>query len=1097
MRRLWFSTLIVAGGALLASCHGGPHSFTVTTTTDGSDADPGDGVCEMTAGVGDCSLRAAIDEANTTPDQVDVLIPEGSYQLTVAGSDDTNAVGDLDVVVTGKLNLIGQGAGVEIDAGGLDGAVQLHTGSLELQRVAVTGAAGPGLAVDAPGVASVVLGSLHGNAGPGLAIESGAQASLLHSTVSGNGSAGGGGIAAAGNLVADFVTITGNTGGGITGTASPTLGQSVVANQASGPGCATPATSTGWNLSSDATCTWNGPGDMGGETVSLQPLSSDLVPFHELGAGSKAMDSIPVDSGACGTGFDTVDQRLAPRPTGGACDRGATEAPSDLALIVDNPFDVVDAAPGDGVCDVGDGTCTLRAAVTETNASAGPDVVTLAVSPTLARPGVAEDGNATGDLDVRDSLTITGAGHIIDGGDLDRVIDHRRGRLELDDLTVTDGSIMSAPGSTSGGGVLSSDGTLALTNVDISSNNATHGGGIDVSGRLEVEQSSIRDNSADTNGGGLLVRSELTQLAPGAWLVPASEARIVATQISGNRAANGSAGGLGGSGDIELLRSTVSGNRAKTTGGGVGSGFCASFGVACATDLRIISSTISGNTAQEGGGIHTTFEEWDSATVLASTIFQNTATGNPSNGKAGGGVAGSGPFSIGASIVGENVGDDCAVTLSTLGGNLDSDGTCGFGAGDLPSTDPLLGALADNGGPTPTHLPYGISPVIDAIAPGTAGLCDGALPIDQRGETRPAGGGCDVGAVEGNDPGAVPFVAVVDTALDAPDAAPGDAVCAAVGGGCTLRAAVDEANASPHPLNRITIADGIEPVLSIAGVSEDANATGDLDLTAPVTLSGAGATVDGGQIDRVLDVASTGVVVEDVTIRNGRLTDLVGRGAGIQVRTGALLLRRSTVTANRLTGTSGRGGGIAALPSTTLVVERSTINANVVGGFSGRGGGVHAEGATVTVAVSTLSGNQAFAGAALSAQGGNVALLGSTLTASLGHSTLGGGTAVYARATIIGPGTVVGCSSAIAGGGTNTSFDATCGFPPERSNLDPMLGPLAANGGPTLTHLLPVASPLRDIVPLGVECEDVSEVDQRGAPRPQGTACDVGAVEGS
>ena len=54
-RALWVLGLVVGAAALLSACHGQPHTFTVTTTADGADANPGDGVCEVTPGFGDCS----------------------------------------------------------------------------------------------------------------------------------------------------------------------------------------------------------------------------------------------------------------------------------------------------------------------------------------------------------------------------------------------------------------------------------------------------------------------------------------------------------------------------------------------------------------------------------------------------------------------------------------------------------------------------------------------------------------------------------------------------------------------------------------------------------------------------------------------------------------------------------------------------------------------------------------------------------------------------------------------------------------------------------------------------------------------------------
>jgi len=95
------------------------------------------------------------------------------------------------------------------------------------------------------------------------------------------------------------------------------------------------------------------------------------------------------------------------------------------------------------------------------------------------------------------------------------------------------------------------------------------------------------------------------------------------------------------------------------------------------------------------------------------------------------------------SIAGGDCSGDGAITSE--GYNLDSDGTCGFtGEGDLSNTDPLLGPLQDNGGPTLTHALLAGSPAIDGGNP--AGCTDplgNPLTTDQRGELRPADGDCD------------------------------------------------------------------------------------------------------------------------------------------------------------------------------------------------------------------------------------------------------------------------------------------------------------------------------------------------------------------
>jgi hypothetical protein len=84
-----------------------------------------------------------------------------------------------------------------------------------------------------------------------------------------------------------------------------------------------------------------------------------------------------------------------------------------------------------------------------------------------------------------------------------------------------------------------------------------------------------------------------------------------------------------------------------------------------------------------------------------------------------------------------------AATITSGGANVISDGSCNWnGTTDQSSTDALLGALADNGGPTLTHALIASSPAIDAAG---AGACPA---VDQRGVTRPPGAGCDSGSFE-------------------------------------------------------------------------------------------------------------------------------------------------------------------------------------------------------------------------------------------------------------------------------------------------------------------------------------------------------------
>src|SRR5438093_12159986 len=89
-----------------------------------------------------------------------------------------------------------------------------------------------------------------------------------------------------------------------------------------------------------------------------------------------------------------------------------TTLPAAAATFtVNDTADAVDAVPGDGSCATAASTCTLRAAIQEANANVGPDTIVVpAGTYLLTIAGQGEDAAATGDLDIRDDLTITGAG---------------------------------------------------------------------------------------------------------------------------------------------------------------------------------------------------------------------------------------------------------------------------------------------------------------------------------------------------------------------------------------------------------------------------------------------------------------------------------------------------------------------------------------------------------------------------------------------------------------------------------------------------------------------------------------------------------------
>ncbi len=348
----------------------------------------------------------------------------------------------------------------------------------------------------------------------------------------------------------------------------------------------------------------------------------------------------------------------------------------------------------DGTCD---SDCSLREAVQAANALPGED--TVLVGPgvyILTRTGAFDVDNLTGDLNVKDRLILVGAGAdltILDGGGTDRVLDASgQVGLEVRGVTIRNGR---APG-------------RATPFPGFSGS----GGGI--VGDVTVVDSVITGNEAAGTGGGL----------------SSFVATIRNSTISNNVAAD-DGGGL----YSILLRMdnvTVSGNRTLGQGGGI---------KVSGEDQELSHVTVAGNQAAVGGGIHlSTFE----------------CPGGPC------------PYSIALnhSVVAGNTGGaepDCVGLESLSGGSYNAYGVrsgCGSRSGDRGGTaanplDPKLGPLADNGGPTPTHLPLPGSPLIDSVGDACSGT-------DQRGASRPDDGdedglsACDVGAVEVGSAACIP-----------------------------------------------------------------------------------------------------------------------------------------------------------------------------------------------------------------------------------------------------------------------------------------------------------------------------------------------------
>ena len=335
------------------------------------------------------------------------------------------------------------------------------------------------------------------------------------------------------------------------------------------------------------------------------------------------------------------------------------------------------------------------------------------------------------------------------------------------------------------------------------------------------------------------------------------------------------------------------------------------------------------------------------------------------------------------------------------------------------------------------------------------------------------------------------------------DAAPDASECQGVAGDCALRQAVDKAAAG-------------DTVALPASTTPYTVALGPIALANGITISGAGArmtTIAGNRSSRIFDASAlTGTAtISGVTITGGSSSSEAGAllfdSAGSTID-----LRAVTLSGNKATG---QGGAIELL-SGTLNIDDSTVGPSNVAGTSttaGNGGAIYNGGGTLSITNSTISGNSAtdgglgggvFTAGITDLASATVAFNAATGTGARGGDiyTVGTGTATN---TIVADGTAPGggdadCFGTITSAGYNLTDGvastgvASCGFTQPTDLLaDARLGPLGNNGGQTSTQELAAGSPAIDGVPAtGAGCP---AADQRGVPRPQGPACDIGALE--
>jgi CSLREA domain-containing protein len=345
--------------------------------------------------------------------------------------------------------------------------------------------------------------------------------------------------------------------------------------------------------------------------------------------------------------------------------------------------------------DNSDGDCSLREAIraaTENSAVDGcpagnssADTIVFSVSGTiLLTEKLILESGGALVIDGANRITISG------GGSEQLFVIYAGSDFELLRLTLVDGYSESA-----GGGIYN-DGLLTISRSTIAGNRAGFGAGIANWGTLILTNSTLTGNITEGGvGGGISNYAMLT---------------VINSTISGNHAETG--GGIYNSGQMTISNTTLANNTASQSGGGIYQHY---------GSMEVTYSTLTGNGAElEGGGLY--FAPELTEAVLSSSIVAYS----PSGGNCG------------------------SITIPDAGHNLEDTDTCHFleSNDSISNTDPQLGPLQDNGGPTLTRALLEGSPAIDHANPADC------PSTDQRDFPRPADGDedgvavCDIGSYE-------------------------------------------------------------------------------------------------------------------------------------------------------------------------------------------------------------------------------------------------------------------------------------------------------------------------------------------------------------
>ncbi len=750
------------------------------------------------------------------------------------------------------------------------------------------------------------------------------------------------------------------------------------------------------------------------------------------------------------------------------------------------------------LADAGPGS--LRDAIATSNTNGEADTIVFdsaiaggTVSLTSGALQIGETGFAT---------DITGSGETIDAGGASGVItvDDGDGYVQTPDvvvtisgLTVTGGSRLDAVnGDDIGGGIVNSD-TLILDDVTVTGNTAAFGGGIaNAGGLLTVTDSMITDNSGTSNGGGLY--------AFGAY----HETSVTATTISGNDVGSQDGPYITTGGGVRvtdglttITDSTISGNTGDTTGsaydyGGYGGNlFAAGYAQVNLIGSQLLNGTATNGLGDSGRGGNLQLAGYADVVVDDTTIDGGTASSIGGNILFGGNSLTITNNSVVSGGTGERGGGIYAFAGGAViidGGSTFSGNTAtlfGGGVSVAPGGDVTLDAAVITGNTvaTTSGLPWGGGAFVAGAfgsAPGVLNVTNGTL-IDGNNAPGSGGGisGLPLGTANSGDPDVAWMnVNISDSTISNNYAGGnGGGVHTPRGGQLTVTGSTFSGNTaagSGGALNSFGYGCGVGALsgvqASCAGTAGTGSTYSNITGSTFDNNSGAYGHIVGSQY--VGDPDGDGVVEffdgpSVVTITGSTLSNSTTSG-GIDVTQSSLTLIESTVSGNDNSGSDGGGIGLFQF---TGYGGTTTYFLNIVN-------------STITENTTDMAGGGIYA-----SYYGQVDLTGTIVSGNTQGSSgdIYNNSAPYHTATD----TIIGNADGTAFAADGVLIGDTA------SPVDALLGPLADNGGPTLTHMPLAGSPAID-----ANASSTSGADQRGAERPwdyagaaAGGVADIGSVE--